>query len=275
MRSGGAEAYDSFHKDVKTWEMLKPMALPWAQTKFLQDMPAPGGKLLDVGCGRGDFLALAKTKGYSVTGIDFSTQIIEVARKKFALSVYPLTLEEFVTKKPIERFYIFTFFEVIEHLDDIQSFIKYLKKILNPNGYVVCSVPNRERWRFQFLFDELWDLPPTHLTKWNERAIRHFFELDGFTVVSMRIEPLKIGDRAWFSFCMSRLGIRRLGLKFFRKELGTKRKDVSKVQSAIVRLGIKFYFEVFPAFFGMITLPLRLLLRKEGSNIYLIARRSE
>jgi SAM-dependent methyltransferase len=275
MRSGGLEAYNSFHEDIKEWELFSPKTLRWVQTKFLQDMPAFGGKLLDVGCGRGDFLAMAKTKGYSVTGIDFSTQIIETARKKFALKVYPLTLEEFVAKKPTEMHDIVTFWEVLEHLDNLQSFIKCLKKVLSSRGYVVCSVPNRERWRFQFLFEEWWDLPPIHLTRWNKRAIRRFFERNSFSVISIKIGPLNITDNAWNSFIMDKLGIRQLGSKFFRKGLGANRKKGSKIQGAIIKFVLRFYSKVFAPFFGVITLPLRLLLRKEGSHIYLIARRSE
>lgn len=49
--------------------------------RFLSMIP-PNGKIIDIGCGSGRDAKVFSEKGYAVTGIDFSSNMIEVAQKK-------------------------------------------------------------------------------------------------------------------------------------------------------------------------------------------------
>lgn len=283
MRSPGREWYDApfliFGREF-TW--LKPIAITWAQRRFLDDAPARKGKLLDVGCGTGDFLLMAQDAGYSVTGIDISFKTIEIARSQRGLNeVYPYTIEELASQKPDEKYDVITFFELLEPLDNVPSFINSLKKLLKPNGFVALSVPNRDRWRFPirlFLsFLEEWDYPPNHLSYWNIQALKNLFTSHGFSVLSVEAEPFKASDWAWNFLISQKLGIHppvlKIAKKFFSKgDDSTIMPSKPGFRDNVVKLATSFYLRAFIPFLGMITLPLRVLLRKKGPGIYLLAQ---
>lgn len=135
--------------------------LGWYHEIFFEES-LPVKKILDIGCGRGDFIKVAENKGYLVAGIDFDETNIEIARRNFGLkNVYATTIEEFLSENPKKRFDIITFFEVLEHLPDPRSFIKNVKKLLAQEGYIVVSVPNRKRFINTIAY---LDKPPYHLT---------------------------------------------------------------------------------------------------------------
>lgn len=250
----------------------------WAQKQFLRDMPARGGKLLDIGCGVGDFLSAAQNNGYSVAGIDFTPEFIEIARRRFDFKeVYALTLDEFVAEKSDNRYDVITFFEVMEHLDNITDFLHLVKVLLKPGGYIACSVPNRERWRF--VSPEEWDYPPNHFTQWNRRALVNLFNSCGFSVSSIKTQPLAPLDYGWSNLVSNKLGIQQLGMALARRlrarsvnQGGVPQRSASSTMSGIIaKLGVRFYIKAFLPFLGLVTLPLWLLLRSQGEEIYLLA----
>ena len=260
---------------------FRPVQLAyWGQSQFLKDMPAQGGRLLDIRCGMGDFLFCAQKADYSVTGIDFSPKFIDIARQRFGFEeLYSLTLDEFVAEKPQNRYDVITFFDVLEHLDDISGFLQSVKGLLNPWGHVACRVPNRERWRFQSPSEE-WDYPPKHFTRWNCDALTALFDNHGFSISAIKTQPLVSLDRGWFSLVSSRLGIYQLSLVLAKRlrvrsidETGiTQRSMFSMISGIMIKMGVRFYIKALLPFLGLVTLPLWLLLRRQGSEIYLLAR---
>jgi 2-polyprenyl-3-methyl-5-hydroxy-6-metoxy-1,4-benzoquinol methylase len=158
---------------------------------FLSDPKAPkGGRLLDLGCGVGNFLAAARDAGFDVTGIELNQNAIRFAREHYRLqSVAAMLPEEFLAKHPNEKFEVVTFFEVLEHQEDPQGFLNIAKECLADRGFLALSVPNRSRWQKGF---EALDYPPNHLTRWSPRALRNFLEQYGFEVLTMLQEPLGV-----------------------------------------------------------------------------------
>jgi len=165
--------------------------LGWNHEQFLnEDIQAK--TLLDVGCGRGRFLNEARRIGYIVTGIDFDRINVEVARRRFGISeIQSDTLEKFVLKNPRKRFDVITFFEVLEHLPDPRQFLRTVRSLLNPGGYIALSVPNRERFinTIGYL-----DKPPYHLTRWTKKALGNILQLTDFSVLHLKIKPLRGED---------------------------------------------------------------------------------
>ena len=158
---------------------------------FLLDPKAPKhGRLLDLGCGVGNFLAAARDSGFEVTGVELNKSAVRFARETYGLrEVFALRPEEFHAANPDKTFDVVTFFEVLEHQDDPQGFLNVAKECLARGRYISLSVPNRGRW--QKGVDTL-DYPPNHLTRWSPLALRNFLEKNGFEVLSMKEEPLNI-----------------------------------------------------------------------------------
>lgn len=158
---------------------------------FLGDPRAPeSGRLLDIGCGVGNFLAAARDAGFDVEGIEMNQNAVRFAQEHYGLRNVSAALpEEFLAAHPQAKFDVVTFFEVLEHQENPQRFLEIAKKFLSDEGCIALSVPNRNRW--QKAADPL-DYPPNHLTRWSPNALRTFLERNGFQILSMREEPLNV-----------------------------------------------------------------------------------
>ena len=184
MKNPGALWYS--HDDRYSSRNSDPLMAPVITHRaFLKDNPIAGGSLLDVGCGTGNFLLAAKKKGYSVRGIDFDPDAVNVAHNIFGLDkVSTGSLNDLVQEDA--TFDIVTFFEVLEHMDSPNIFIDEVKKLLKPSGFIGLSVPYRGSWN---VF-KAGDKPPRHLTRWDKISMKNFLERNGFAVI--RIKPLFI-----------------------------------------------------------------------------------
>jgi SAM-dependent methyltransferase len=97
------------------------------------------GRLLDIGCSNGSFIKSAQQDGWDVCGIELETSSYEIA-KTHELSVYnnDLLSMEF----PENFFQVVTMWQVIEHLEDPQTILREIYRILVPGGVFALSTPN-------------------------------------------------------------------------------------------------------------------------------------
>lgn len=158
---------------------------------FLSDPQAPRhGRLLDLGCGTGNFLSAARDAGFDVTGVEFDSSAVRFAREHYGLErVFAERPEDFRAAHAQEQFDIVTFFEVLEHQEHPRQFLSVAKDCLTAGGFLALSVPNRDRWQKGI---ESLDYPPNHLTRWSPQSLRNILERNGFEILSMRQEPLGI-----------------------------------------------------------------------------------
>lgn len=169
--------------------------LAWYQEEALRRLPARRGRLLDVGCGNGTFVAAALAQGFDAVGIDFSCTAIEMGRKHFGIEpLYCLSIAQLREQFPGQLFDVVTAFEVLEHMDDVQDFLTELATVLRPGGHLVVSVPNRDRW--PRMLNE-GDLPPHHFTRWNAAAMREVMGRHGLDVRSISINPAQVTMKMW------------------------------------------------------------------------------
>jgi len=173
---------------------------------FLSDPLAPkNGRLLDLGCGTGNFLAAARDAGFDVTGIDPNRNAVRFAKEHYALrNVFATSPSQFQQAHPLEKFGTVTFFEVLEHQEDPQAFLDAVKLFLTDDSFIAVSVPNRNRWQTD---DDPLDSPPNHLTRWSPVALRNFIESNGFDVLSLREERLQARRAAQMLSAIFRTGL--------------------------------------------------------------------
>lgn len=101
---------------------------------------APPARVLDVGCGNGEFLGIARDSGYEVFGIDVSEAAGDLCRRGgFDVRIGDLRATD--RFEPDERFDLVTFWDVIEHLPDPGSFLSRSYELLNPGGYLLIKTP--------------------------------------------------------------------------------------------------------------------------------------
>lgn len=152
-------------------------------------------KLLDVGCGEGQFLSLARSAGFDVTGLDFNHHSLDAARRVFGLtSLHCCSLQEFASRRRNETYDVITLLEVLEHMADPLATLRTAESLLTPNGKVIISVPSYRRW--PPLFDPVTDTPPHHLTLWTDRALASLIRrahLEPRVLESKRLDPGDLG----------------------------------------------------------------------------------
>lgn len=95
------------------------------------------GKILDIGCGMGDFLDVAKKKGWNTHGVELSEYSSKIAKEKFGLDIFQGKIEDKLFKQ--KGFDAIIMIEVIEHLDNPKETLKRCNKIMKKDGLIVIG----------------------------------------------------------------------------------------------------------------------------------------
>lgn len=129
------------------------------------------GRLLDVGCGLGNFCRFIKARNFllDVWGVDFSAYAIKKAKKitdnvNYVVSdAYNLPFENY-------SFDFITAQEIIEHLNEPIDFLKELKRVVKPGGIVFLTTPWRGITNKQGVLSE------EHIQEWIPREFLKLIE---------------------------------------------------------------------------------------------------
>jgi 2-polyprenyl-3-methyl-5-hydroxy-6-metoxy-1,4-benzoquinol methylase len=134
-------------------------------------------KLLDVGCGTGEFLKAYSDRGRSAEGIEPNLKAREAAVRKTGITIH----ENFDSVNA--KFNIITLWHVIEHMSNLNEIVDQLKKLLKKNGKLIIAVPNCNSYDASF-FKEYWaayDVP------------RHFYHFSPDTMKTLlKVNKLKL-----------------------------------------------------------------------------------
>jgi SAM-dependent methyltransferase len=143
----------------------------------------PQGRVLDIGCGTGQFLAYLMSRGYLVQGVEPNTTAREQAIADHALNVVP-SLEQVQSQ---ENFQVVTMWHVLEHVPDVRATFKRLFALLGKRGLLVIAVPDRESWDAQHYGSDwaAWDVP-RHLSHFRRPDIHTFLAEHGFELIATR-----------------------------------------------------------------------------------------
>ncbi|WP_308991751.1 class I SAM-dependent methyltransferase [Mariniflexile litorale] len=141
-------------------------------------------KLLDIGCGTGDFLQTAQQNSWIVSGIEPNEDARVIANKKTNHSVFET---EELLKFDSESFDVLTLWHVLEHLPKLEEHIQIFKKLLKPNGTLIIAVPNYKSYDAEY-YKEFWAAydVPRHLWHFNKIAISRLV-----SKVSMKVVKTK------------------------------------------------------------------------------------
>jgi SAM-dependent methyltransferase len=100
------------------------------------------GRLLDVGCGAGEQLALWSVQQDSCVGVEPQREVALAARERTGLDIRPGTL--FENEFPPGSFDVVTIAHVLEHVPDPRALLTRAAELLRPGGELLVWVPNFE-----------------------------------------------------------------------------------------------------------------------------------
>ncbi|MDX1900836.1 MAG: bifunctional 2-polyprenyl-6-hydroxyphenol methylase/3-demethylubiquinol 3-O-methyltransferase UbiG [Gammaproteobacteria bacterium] len=126
-----------------TLHVINPVRLGYLQ----QQTQIAGKRILDVGCGGGILSESMADLGATVTGIDLSSEALQVAKLhqhgKKNIVDYQLTSVEALANTQPNTFEIVTCLEMLEHVPDPQSVIQSCAKLAQPGADLFFSTLNR------------------------------------------------------------------------------------------------------------------------------------
>ena len=153
---------------------------------FLRDK-----KVIEIGCGKGEFLSLMKKTGADVYGIEYSDESVKYCREN-DLKVnkfYIKNNNDLLPTAPYDCFFIMNFFE---HLPDPNSTLRALHKNLSDNGVGLIEVPNFDMILENNLFSEFIN---DHLFYFTKETLRLTLERNGFEIVEC--------NEIWYDYIIS------------------------------------------------------------------------
>jgi 2-polyprenyl-3-methyl-5-hydroxy-6-metoxy-1,4-benzoquinol methylase len=131
-------------------------------------------KVLDFGCGYGQFLAMCSLYGFDACGVDRATAKLE--NNRFA-RVFP----EISDARSYAPFHVITLFEVLEHLDDPAEILADLSGLLMTGGLLVLETPDCTGVKdISSRDDYLRAHPLEHINAFTPQTLRAMAERHGF-----------------------------------------------------------------------------------------------
>jgi len=174
---------------LRAQEKKAPPESDWRFKMFLKES-LPPGRLLDVGCGEGGFLALAQRGGWKGVGFDYEKRMIDLAKAR-GVEVHAVDFSAFCRSRAAGEFDAATLFDVLEHTPEPRELLALVRPLLKKGGHIALTLPNALR-PLPFVREQH-DYPPHHFTRWTPEAMKAFLEREGFVVLRQDAGRLKLG----------------------------------------------------------------------------------
>ncbi len=178
------EAIEAFEKPLKTPDYMFRTAAGFT-THVMQieklTRNLRGGKavrLLDFGCGYGEFLSMCALYGFEAYGVDRSSA-------KRDNNSFTNVLAEIEDVTHLAPFHVLTLFEVLEHLDDPRELMLRLRELVVTGGILVLETPDCTGVRgIETRQDYAKIHPLEHINGFTPKTLKSFAERLGFVAIS-------------------------------------------------------------------------------------------
>ncbi len=183
------------------------------------------GRVLDVGCGRGEFLHVAGKMGWNAVGTEISKAFADYAKNKFGLNVLTGDLRD-IDLRP-ESFDVICLISVIQYLQDPMETLKKISSLLKKDGIIFIEATNDDAlvfkagnlfegikgvFRGQRVTTQLSPLFPSYqVYGFNKKSLSLALEKAGLKIYRFKVAGMTGGGR------MAKKGFTRGALDLIRK----------------------------------------------------------
>lgn len=159
MSSPFYKAFEDLHRGPR--ESIKTRLAVYLP--FLEKVKAiyPDTEVLDLGCGRGEWLELLQDQGFNASGVDQDNDMLAVCRLQ-GLKVITGDALAYLKTQATESKGVISGFHLAEHISfaDLQSLVAESLRVLKPAGLLILETPNPENL---VVGSSSFYLDPTHL----------------------------------------------------------------------------------------------------------------
>jgi 2-polyprenyl-3-methyl-5-hydroxy-6-metoxy-1,4-benzoquinol methylase len=141
------------------------------------------GTLLDIGCGKGDYLRLVQEIGWRVRGVEPVHKAAELAKKAgFIVECKSFENVDFTG----QYFDVVTMWHVLEHFTDPKEVLQKVSKILKDDGLLLIGIPNYDSFDRK-IFHKYWNgfEIPLHLFHFTPESIKKTLTAAGFRCIKI------------------------------------------------------------------------------------------
>lgn len=141
------------------------------------------GKILDIGCGTGDFLNIFKKNKWDTAGIEPNDKARNYAKDNYNLNVFT---EEQLKIFAEKSFDVITLWHVLEHLSDLNEKLDTINKLLKNDGILIVAVPNCIAKDAE-IYKQFWAAydVPRHLYHFSPNTIELLFKLYKMKIIKI------------------------------------------------------------------------------------------
>jgi 2-polyprenyl-3-methyl-5-hydroxy-6-metoxy-1,4-benzoquinol methylase len=137
------------------------------------------GRLLEVGCGNGDFLIMAEAAGWQVTGVEASKTACQQARQRLKNGTIRCG-ELHETRLPSEQFDVCVISDLIDHVRSPLVFLKEIRRVLKPGGVLFIATPSSDSWSARLIRHDWTEFKLEHLTYFDRANLQTVLFAAGF-----------------------------------------------------------------------------------------------
>lgn len=147
-----------------------------------------GRKILDIGCGTGEFLNECRNHGWITTGVEPDKNAASFARNTYSLKVHD---ESFLNGNAETEYDVITLWHVLEHVSDLNKRMEQISRLLSPDGMLLVALPNCDSKdaRIYGPFWAAYDVP-RHLYHFTKNTMSMLLEKHQFKV--QHLLPMKL-----------------------------------------------------------------------------------
>lgn len=193
--------------------------------------------ILDVGCGDGHFLKVAKEKGWNVYGTEFTDKAVEVCLMK-GINIKKGVLN--ILNYENIQFDIVTSFEVIEHINNPVEEINKFSKLLRKGGLLYITTPNFNSVS-RYILKQKWNIIeyPEHLCYYTKKTLTKVVVENGFSKLNFETTGFS------FSRFQNSMDIKTPQANTINKDNLLRQKTETKLLYKIAKKSINFILTIF------------------------------